>query len=85
LAFALGKYRYDRYATNSAPKAKLICPKGVNADDIEAIVSGEFIKIAVTIAMFVWVAFSYPDLQWIPLLVTYFVTLKCYWLAWFWR
>ncbi len=43
LAFALGKYRYDRYATNSAPKAKLICPKGVNADDIEAIVSGEFL------------------------------------------
>jgi ATP synthase protein I len=52
---------------------------------LAAIVSGEFIKIAVTIAMFVWVAFSYPDLQWIPLLVTYFVTLKCYWLAWFWR
>ena len=52
---------------------------------LAAIISGEFIKIAVTIAMFVWVAFSYPDLQWIPLLVTYFVTLKCYWLAWFWR
>ena len=52
---------------------------------LAAIVSGEFIKIAATIAMFVWVAFSYPDLQWIPLLVTYFVTLKCYWLAWFWR
>jgi len=32
---------------------------------LAAIVSGEFIKIAVTIAMFVWVAFSYPDLQWI--------------------
>ena len=30
---------------------------------LAAIVSGEFIKIAVTIAMFVWVAFSYPDLQ----------------------
>ncbi len=52
---------------------------------LAAIVSGEFIKIAVTIAMFVWAAISYPDLQWIPLLVTYFVTLKCYWLAWFWR
>ena len=50
-----------------------------------AIVSGEFIKIAVTIAMFVWVAFSYPDLKWIPLLVTYVITLKCYWLAWLWR
>jgi len=52
---------------------------------LAAVVSGEFIKIAVTIAMFIWVAFSYPDLKWIPLLVTYFVTLKCYWLAWFWR
>jgi len=52
---------------------------------LAAIVFGEFIKIVVTIAMFVWVAFSYPDLKWIPLLVTYVITLKCYWLAWFWR
>lgn len=52
---------------------------------LAAIVSGEFIKIVVTIAMFVWIAFSYPDLKWIPLLVTYVITLKCYWLAWFWR
>ena len=52
---------------------------------LAAVVSGEFIKIAVTIALFIWVALSYPDLKWIPLLVTYFVTLKCYWLAWFWR
>jgi len=52
---------------------------------LAAIVSGEFIKIALTIAMFVWVAFNYPDLKWIPLLVTYVITLKCYWLAWFWR
>lgn len=52
---------------------------------LAAVVSGEFLKIVVTIALFVWVALSYPDLQWIPLLVTYFVTLKCYWIAWFWR
>lgn len=52
---------------------------------LAAVVSGEFLKIAVTIALFVWVALRYPDLQWIPLLVTYLVTLKCYWLAWFWR
>ena len=52
---------------------------------LAAIVSGEFIKIVVTIAMFVWIAFSYPDLKWIPLLVTYVIALKCYWLAWFWR
>jgi ATP synthase protein I len=52
---------------------------------LAAVVSGEFLKIAVTIALFVWVALRYPDLQWIPLLVTYLVTLKCYWLAWLWR
>jgi ATP synthase protein I len=52
---------------------------------LAAVVSGEFIKIAVTIALFVWVALSIPDLQWIPLLVTYLVTLKCYLLAWLWR
>ncbi|MEY3261609.1 MAG: hypothetical protein RLZZ620_660 [Pseudomonadota bacterium] len=52
---------------------------------LAAVVSGEFLKIAVTIALFVGVALSYPDLQWIPLLITYVVTLKCYWLAWFWR
>ncbi|MEY3724142.1 MAG: hypothetical protein RLZZ365_77 [Pseudomonadota bacterium] len=52
---------------------------------LAAVVSGEFIKIAVTIALFVWVAMSFPDLQWIPLLVTYGVTLKCYLLAWLWR
>jgi len=43
LAFALGKYRYDRYAANAAPKAELICPEGVDAEKIEAIVSGEFL------------------------------------------
>ncbi len=52
---------------------------------LAAVVSGEFVKIAVTIALFVWVALSIPDLQWIPLLVTYLVTLKCYLLAWLWR
>ena len=43
LAFALGKYRYDRYSANSSPKAELICPEGVDAAKIEAIVSGEFL------------------------------------------
>ena len=43
LAFTLGKYRYDRYATNAVPKAMLICPAGVDAEKIEAIVSGEFL------------------------------------------
>jgi len=52
---------------------------------LAAVVSGEFLKIAVTIALFVWVALSISDLQWIPLLITYIVTLKCYLLAWLWR
>jgi ATP synthase protein I len=52
---------------------------------LAAVVSGEFLKIVVTIALFVWVALSIPDLQWIPLLITYLVTLKCYLLAWLWR
>jgi F0F1-type ATP synthase assembly protein I len=67
--------------------ARFIWPPLVKALDERAakVVSGEFIKIAVTIALFVWAALGIPDLQWIPLLVTYLVTLKCYWLAWFWR
>lgn len=52
---------------------------------LAAVVSGEFLKIVVTIALFVWAALSIPDLQWIPLLITYLVTLKCYLLAWLWR
>jgi ATP synthase protein I len=52
---------------------------------LAAIVSGEFIKILVTICLFIGFALKQPDLKWIPLLVTYFATLKCYLLAWFWR
>ena len=52
---------------------------------LAAIVSGEFIKILVTICLFIGFALKQPDLKWIPLLVTYFATLKCYLLAWFLR
>ena len=52
---------------------------------LAALVSGEFIKIAVTIALFVGIAFTYPEVKWVPLLISYLVTLKCVWLAWFWR
>ena len=52
---------------------------------LSALVSGEVIKITATIAMFIWLAFYYADLKWIPLLLTYFVTLKCYLLGLFWR
>jgi ATP synthase protein I len=52
---------------------------------LAAIVSGEFIKILATIALFIGFALEQPDLKWIPLLVTYLATLKCYLLAWFWK
>ena len=52
---------------------------------LAALVSGEFIKIAVTVALFIGIAFTYPEVKWVPLLITYLVTLKCVWLAWFWR
>jgi len=49
---------------------------------LSAIVSGELMKIALTIGLFLGVAFAVPNLQWLPLLVTYIVTLTSYWLAW---
>jgi len=52
---------------------------------LAAIVSGEFIKILATIVLFIGFALKQPDLKWIPLLVTYLATLKCYLLAWFWK
>ena len=52
---------------------------------LSALVSGEVIKITATIAMFIWLAFNYAELKWIPLLLTYIVTLKCYLLGLFRR
>ncbi len=52
---------------------------------LAAVVSGEFIKILATIVLFIGFALKQPDLKWIPLLVTYLATLKCYLLGWFWR
>lgn len=60
-------------------------PQPSSGSYLAAIVSGEFIKIAVTIMLFVGFAIRQPDLQWIPLLITYLATLKCYWFAWLWR
>ena len=42
---------------------------------------GEAFKMGATIAMFVAIAFWYRDVQWIPLLVTYLIALKTYWIA----
>ncbi|WP_321952777.1 ATP synthase subunit I [Paraburkholderia bannensis] len=44
-------------------------------------VLGEAFKMGATIAMFVAIAFGYHDVQWIPLLVTYLIALKTYWIA----
>jgi ATP synthase protein I len=52
---------------------------------LSALVSGEVIKITATIALFIWLAFNYAELKWIPLLLTYVGTLKCYLLGLFWR
>lgn len=52
---------------------------------LAALVSGEFIKIVVTLLLFLGVAYWVPDVFWVPLLVTYVLALKCVWLAWLWR
>ncbi|WP_246796354.1 ATP synthase subunit I [Burkholderia perseverans] len=46
---------------------------------------GEALKLGVTIAMFTAVALRFPDVHWVPLLATYLVALKTYWLALAWR
>ncbi len=42
---------------------------------------GEALKMGTTIAMFVAIAFGYHEVQWVPLLVTYLIALKTYWIA----
>jgi len=48
-------------------------------------VAGEALKLGVTIGMFVAVAYGYAGVHWVPLLVTYLVVLKTYWIALAWR
>jgi len=52
---------------------------------LAALVSGEFIKIVVTLMLFFGIAYFVPGVLWVPLLVTYLLALKCVWLAWLWR
>jgi ATP synthase protein I len=52
---------------------------------LAALVVGEFVKIALTLMLFVGVAFFVPGVLWVPLLVTYVLALKCVWLAWLLR
>ncbi|VVE42566.1 F0F1 ATP synthase subunit I [Pandoraea capi] len=48
---------------------------------VGALVTGEAIKVATTIALLVAVAFAFPGVHWVALLVTFVLTLKVYWLA----
>ncbi|MCF6444465.1 M17 family metallopeptidase [Nereida sp. MMG025] len=41
LGWLLGRYRFDRYAAQSEPRAALIAPDGVDAKRIETIAAGE--------------------------------------------
>jgi ATP synthase protein I len=52
---------------------------------LAALVSGEFIKIVVTLMLFLGIAYWVSGVFWVPLLVTYVLALKCVWLAWLWR
>jgi ATP synthase protein I len=64
-----------------AKKSQLLNPGRFLA----ALVSGEFIKIVVTLMLFIGIAYYVPGVLWVPLLVTYLLALKCVWLAWLWR
>jgi len=55
--------------------------KGAGGATSTALVVGEAIKMAVTLAMFVAIALAYHEVRWLPLLVAYLVALKTYWVA----
>jgi len=55
------------------------------AETVMSWMVGEALKMGTTIAMFVAIAFWYHDVRWIPLLVTYLIALKTYWIALAWR
>ncbi|MPV59817.1 ATP synthase subunit I [Burkholderia sp. HI2761] len=55
------------------------------ADTVMGWVVGEVVKMGATIAMFVAIAVWYPGVHWVPLLITYLLVLKTYWIALAWR
>src|SRR5580698_10023023 len=55
------------------------------AETIASWMIGEAIKMGATIGMFVAIAFWYKGVLWVPLLVTYLVALKTYWVAMVWK
>lgn len=72
-----------------AMRAKLLATKAVGSNvagsSVVGLVTGELIKIIATVAMFFLVIVFYPELDWLPLLLTYVLALKCYLLAWFFK
>ncbi|SDV48520.1 ATP synthase subunit I [Chitinasiproducens palmae] len=45
----------------------------------------EGVKVAATVALFAAVAIGFRDVRWLPLLLTFVLVLKTYWIALFWR
>lgn len=48
---------------------------------VSGLVLGEAIKVFGTVALFVLVVVLYRDLRWVPMLVTFLLALKTYWVA----
>ena len=73
------------FAIRARLLTKKVIESGVAGLAVAGLVTGEIIKIIATIAMFFLAIVFYPDLDWLPLLLTYVLALKCYWLAWILR
>jgi len=58
---------------------------GQNVLTIASWVIGEAMKMGATIAMFVAIAYGFKGVLWVPLLVTYLIALKTYWIAMAWK
>jgi ATP synthase protein I len=48
---------------------------------ISGLVVGEAIKVFAIVGLFVLVVVLYRDLRWVPMLVTFLLVLKTYWVA----
>jgi ATP synthase protein I len=55
------------------------------AETIASWMIGEAMKMGATIAMFVAIAYGFKGVLWVPLLVTYLIALKTYWIAMAWK
>jgi ATP synthase protein I len=55
------------------------------AETIASWMIGEAMKMGATIGMFVAIAYGFKGVLWVPLLVTYLIALKTYWIAMAWK